>query len=222
MVWQNGARLFIAVHTPIPEGKMEHITQWGWPDVAPDWTWPGYEAAALKVDVYSACEEVELFLNGWSLGKKPSGRQEKLTATFTVPYEPGELKAVGFSAGKPCAEYFVQTAGEAVKIRLTSDRAAIRASAGDLCFVTVEVLDAAGRLHPKAGQSISFSVAGEGELAAVGSGEPTSTESYRGSQHKAYRGRCLAVVKANGKPGEIHLRAQSEGLEPADVIIRTV
>jgi beta-galactosidase len=221
MVWQNSARLYIAVHYPIPEGKTEHITMWGWPDVAPNWTWPGYEAVSFKVDVYSASEQVELFLNGRSLGVKPTGRQEKFIATFAVPYEPGELKAVGSTGGKPCAEYLLQTAGAPVKIQLTPDRAVIQAKAGDLCFVTVEVLDAAGHMHPNADQSISFTVEGEGTLAAVGNGNPTSTESYRGNQRKVYRGRCLAVVKSNGKSGEIRLHAQAEGLEPANIIICT-
>ena len=219
MLWQCGAGLYIAVHYPIPAGKTEHITQWGWPNVGANWTWPGQEGQTFKVDVYSACEQVELFLNGKSLGVLPAGRMEKCLATFEVPYAPGELKAVGTRAGQPVAEFTLQTAGAPARIRLAPDRSTIKADGSDLCFVTVEILDEALSMVPDADDNVTFTVEGEGTLAAVGSGNPTSTESYRGSQRKAFRGRCLAVVKSNGKPGEIHLSVQAEGLAPADLTI---
>jgi len=85
--------------------------------------------------------------------------------------------------------------------------------------VTVEIVDAEGRMHPDADGEVYFTVKGEGSLAAVGSADPQSIERYRGNQRKTYRGRCLAVVKSNGKPGEIHLRAQADGLEGAEIIV---
>jgi beta-galactosidase len=219
ILWQNGSPLYIAVHTPIPEGKTPFVTQWGWPDVGANWTWPGQEGQTFTVDVYSGCDQVELRLNGQSLGVKPSGADEKRTATFEVPYAPGELKAIGYTASQPVSECILQTTGAPAGIRLAPDRAAIKADGADLCFITVEVVDAAGRMYPHADQAISFTVEGEGSLAAVGSGNPTSTESYRGSQRQAFRGRCLAVVKSNGKPGEIRLHAQAVGLQSTTVII---
>ena len=85
--------------------------------------------------------------------------------------------------------------------------------------MTVEVLDAQGRVHPKADDLIVFSLEGEGSLTAVGNSNPVSTESYTGDRRRAFRGRCLAVVKSNGKAGAIRLRAEAEGLEPAETII---
>jgi beta-galactosidase len=72
MLWQNGDKLYIAVHYPVPEGKTPVVTLWGWPDVGASWTWPGQEGQTFTVDVYSACEKVELFLNGKSLGVQPT------------------------------------------------------------------------------------------------------------------------------------------------------
>jgi len=225
VLWQTGANLYIAVHAPIPEGQTPTLTYWGWPDVWPDWTWPGREGQPFQVDVYAACEQVELFLNGRSLGVQPVTRQERFIATFQVPYEPGILKAVGYTDGRtrpqrPVAECQVKTVGAPLGIRLTPDRSTIEAEPGDLSFVTVEIVDGEGLVHPRAGHTIFFTVKGEGIIAAVGSGDPLSIEGYRGNQRKVYRGRCLVVVKSRGTPGEIHLRAQADGLDGAEVVIR--
>jgi len=225
VLWQAGANLYIAVHAPIPEGQTLTLTYWGWPDVWPDWTWPGREGQPFQVDVYAACEQVELFLNGRSLGMRPTTRQERFVATFQVPYEPGVLKAVGYTDGRtrphrPVAECQVKTVGAPAGIRLTPDRSVIEAEPGDLSFVTVEIVDGEGLVHPHAGHTVFFTIKGEGSIAAVGSGDPLSVEGYRGNQRKAYRGRCLVVVKSHGRPGEIRLRAQADGLDGAEVVIR--
>jgi len=221
VLWQNGDKLFIAVHYPIPEGKTPSITQWGWPDVGPSWTWSGWESQPFKVDVYSACEMVELFLNGISLGIKPTSQVERHIATWEVPYQPGELKAVGYSGGKQIAEYNVKTASHPTQIRLIPDRQTIYAYPGDLCFVIFEILDSQGVVHPNADRTIYFTTQGEGSIAAIGNANPVSVESYRGNQRATYRGRGLVVVKSNGNLGEIRLRAQADGLAGTEVVIRT-
>jgi beta-galactosidase len=162
---------------------------------------------------------VELFLNGTSLGVQPTRRGEKFTASFEVLYAPGELKAVGYYGEQTTVECELKTAGPATRLRLTPDRSAIQAETGDLSFVTVEIVDGEGRMHPDADSQVYFTVKGEGSLAAVGSADPQSTQRYRGNQRKTYRGRCLVVVKSNGKPGEIHLRAQADGLEGSEIVI---
>ena len=219
VLWQSGAELYIAVHSPVPEGKTPSLTYWGWPDVWPNWTWPGREGQPFKVDVYSACEKVELFLNGKSLGAKPATRQEKFIATFKVPYQPGVLKAVGYTGDRAIAECELKTAGAPVQIRLAPDRSTLKAEPDDLCFVTVEIVDQEGLVHPNADHMVFFTVKGEGEIAAVGSGNPISTERYRGNQRRTHRGRCLVVVRSRGGPGEIRLRAQADGLDGAEVLI---
>jgi beta-galactosidase len=219
VLWGVGEKLYIAVHYPVPEGKTPIVTRWGWPDVDANWTWPGREGQRFKVDVYSACEKVELFLNGRSLGVQPATKAEKFIARFEVPYESGELKAVGYTGDRPHAQTALTTADAPSAIRLTPDRGTIKAEPGGLCYVTVEVVDAHGSLHPSADHAVSFAVQGAGEIAAVGSGNPTSTERYRGSLRKAHRGRCVVVVKSTGHAGEIRLLAQAEGLKAAELII---
>ena len=220
VVWQTGSPLFIAVHYPVPEGKTPVITKWGWPDVGATWTWPGREGQTFKVDVYSACEKVELILNDKSLGIQPTARAERYMASFEVPYEPGELKAVGYSGDHAISNWAINTRGAAAQLRLTADRSIIDADGNDLSYVTVEVLDAAGQVCPDADQLINFMIKGEGSLLAVGSGNPVSIESYRGNQRKVFRGSCLAVVKSSGNQGEIRLQAKADGLNAAEVVIQ--
>jgi beta-galactosidase len=211
VLWQRGEPLFIVVHSPGPEPT---VTYWGWPDVSPSWTWPGREGDLFRVDVYSACERVELLLNGESLGTKVA---ERCTATFEVPYRPGTLQAIG---SKPGAECELRTVGEPARIRLTPDRDAIRGD--DLSFVTVEVVDGDGLLHPNADHTITFCVDGDGELAAVGNGHPASTEPYRGNRRSVHRGRCLVALRSRAEEGEIRLRAEADGLAPGETVVRVV
>ena len=217
-VWGVGEKLYVAVHQPYNDDLERHITRWGWPEVSANWNWAGHEGQTFKVDVYSRCDEVELFLNGRSLGKQPAGRANHLTATFEVPYEPGELKAVGYENGAQAAEYALRTTGEPARLHLSPDRATLN-GADDLCFVTVEIHDEDGRIVPTAENNVLFSIKGPGTLLAVGSGNPQTKESYIGSQRKAFEGKLLAVAKATG-PGEIRLRAQADEIDGAETVIK--
>ena len=222
ILWSAGSPLYIAVHDPGPGDAEPKLTYWGWPDVWPNWTWPGHEGETFKVDVYAACDKVELRLNGQSLGVQPTGPSERFISTFAVPYQPGALHAIGYRDEDVVAEHEIHTVGSPVGIRLTPDRSDLTADGGDLSFVTVEVVDRAGRVNPQADNTIYFTVLGEGTLAAVGSGDPKSTESYRGHHRSVYRGRCLAVVRTTVAPGPIILRAMADGLDVAEVELQAM
>ena len=79
-------------------------------DTIASWTWPGYEGKPAVVDIYADAEEVELFLNGRSLGKKPAGEQHEFTATYEISYEPGELTAVSYEEGRETGRFSLTTA----------------------------------------------------------------------------------------------------------------
>lgn len=222
ILWGHGEKLYIAVHEPVPEGKNWVVTRWGWPEVWHNWNWPGKENQVFIVDVYSACSQVELFLNGVSLGMKATSRGTRFMCSYDVPYEPGELKAVGYTDGKVNAEFSINTVDASTAIRLKPDRQTIKADYGDLCYITVEIIDSKGRVHPTAENEIFFTVQGPGKIAAVGNSNPCNSESYVGHKNKAFRGRCLVIVKTTGQSGVIKLRAQSDGIDSAEVILHSL
>ena len=111
MLW-GLSKLEMAVQRPVPEGRTETISPWGWSDELRSWTWPGSEGKILKVRVYSSGDQVRLLLNGKEIGVKPVSADTELKAEFDVPYAAGELKAVALSNGQPIAELAFKTAGK--------------------------------------------------------------------------------------------------------------
>jgi len=214
------SKLEMAVQRPVPEGRTEAISAWGWSDELRSWTWPGSEGKTLKVRVYSTGDHVRLLLNGKEIDTKPVSPETELKAEFDVPYTAGELKAVALSNGRQAAELAFKTAGKPAKLRLVADRASIRRSRNDLCYVTLEVLDQAGELAPDAVVAVSFSISGAAELAAVGTANPKDVQSFRQLRPKTFHGRCLAIVRPNGAAGLVTVRAQADGLAPASVVVQ--
>ncbi len=201
--------------------KKEDWSIWNWDDVVADWNWKGYEDSTLEVNVYSSCDEVELFLNHKSLGKKQTDRTTKFMAVYKVPYAAGELKTVGYTKGKKVNESVLKTAGEPTQIKLSADRNIIKAGGEDLSYITVELLDANGIKNPKADDLIHFEIKGEGKIIGVGNANPESTESCQQPQRKAWQGRCLVVVKSTHKAGKIALSATGDHLNSANILITT-
>ena len=218
VVWGD-SKIALAVHAPIPDGQRERVSAWGWPDERQSWTWPGSEGKPLDVAVYSSCQSVRLELNGKEIATEPVNN--KMIARFKVPYQPGELRAVGLTDGKPVASASLRSATEATAIRLTADRSTIRADRNDLSYVTVEVVDRNGTVDPNAAIPIHFSVSGAGELAATGSPAPDDASSFHIPVRKTFEGRCLAILRPQGKSGKITLKAEAAGLKAATLVIQT-
>jgi beta-galactosidase len=144
-----------------------------------------------------------------------------LHLTWTVPYQPGTLKAVGTKDGKVVAEVEVATAGEPAAIGLSVDREAIAANRRDVAHVTVKILDAQGRAVPVADNEVAFEIQGEGKIIGLDNGNPVSHEDFKGSRRKAFNGMCLAIVQSTAKAGKIQLTATSPGLKSSSVAITT-
>jgi len=221
-LWKEN-QLSIWITPPKPSFELNPERQpwskWHWLDATDDWNWKGNEGNSLEVNVYSSCEQVELFLNGKSLGKKPVSRSTKFIASWQVPYQPGTLKAVGYSGKKQTAVSELRTAEDPGSIKISPDRSEIRADGQDLCYFTVELIDTKGVRNPKAENMISFAVAGPGSIVAVGNANPRSIESCQLPLRKAWHGRCLVIVKSETEEGSITLKATSPELRPASVEI---
>jgi beta-galactosidase len=220
------------VRWPGPEGSLpdkDHYRgkgnyQWLMPDLHESWTWRGYEGKPLEVVVYSQFPEVELSLNGRSLGRRHLVGTDKHTAIFSVPYEAGELIATGYQDGKPVSKWTLETAGAPVAIRLRAEQAAITADGSDLAYVVAELTDADGHptYAPVDDRTLSFEVSGGGILAGIGNGNPATEESFQSPERKSFRGRVVAVVRSNGESGTISVGASGAGLKGAKIELRTI
>lgn len=161
-----------------PKDNFWYYKSW-WTDkpvlhLLPHWNWPGKEGQLIDVRALSNCDEVELFLNGRSLGRQTLKRTE--TLKWMVPYQPGTLSAKGYRDGKLVAETKVETTGAPAAVRLIPDRAVINADGEDVSVVTVEVVDAKGRVVPVADNLIDFDLDGPGRIIGVGNGDPSCHE----------------------------------------------
>ncbi|MGE5394225.1 MAG: glycoside hydrolase family 2 TIM barrel-domain containing protein, partial [Candidatus Saccharibacteria bacterium] len=186
--------------------------------VFPHWNWK--EGQIVDIWAYSNAEEVELFLNGKSLGvKKKKG--DDLHLLWKVPFHPGTLKAVSRTKGKEVLVNEIKTAGTPAKLMATADRLSIKADGSDLTFITVEVQDQNGVMVPDADQQVFFKVEGPAMIVGVDNGDPVSHESFKAPRRKAFHGKCLVVVQSTDKPGVVKLTARSTGLKPVTIDLTT-
>jgi beta-galactosidase len=185
--------------------------------VLPHWNWAGKDS----VDVwayYNNADEAELFLNGKSFGTRKK-QNDNLHVMWRLKYEPGNIKVVSKKSGLVVLAKEINTAENAYKIELVADRKTITADGMDLSFITVNVLDKNNNLVPDAANMVNFSVEGNGFIAGVDNGNQTSMELFKDNKHKAFNGKCLLVIQSNGKKGNITLKATSQNLKTASLII---
>jgi beta-galactosidase len=180
--------------------------------VFPHWNWAGKEGAKIPVWIDTNCEEVELFLNGVSLGKKKTERYRHLE--WKVKYAPGQIRARGLYQGK-YIEDSRTTTGDAKSIQVSADRRTLTADNADLAIIKVEIFDRAGRLVPTADNKVSFTLEGPGKIIGVGNGDPSCHEPDKASSRSAFNGLAQVIIQTTSHRGEITLHAKSEGLESA-------
>ncbi len=200
--------------------------------ILPHWNWEGTGNEQIPVYAYTNCEEVELFVNGKSFGRKVKGKDltklivkfnrypeehfmSKYRLSWEVPYSPGSIRVVAYNDGKPVLEKTIHTAGAPAKIRLTPDRETITAGQRDLSYITVRIEDKDGNLCPRASNLVQFKVTGAGSIAAVGNGNASTTEPFIASKRKAFSGMCMLIVKSGDQVGKIEVVADAEELETA-------
>ena len=208
----------------------------------PHWNWPEHTGKIVPVVAYSNCAAIELFLNGRSLGAKarefPSqgaaggwnsyalpmiqATTADLQFVWDVPYETGELKAVGYDRnGAIVATDEVRTAQAAATLELSVDRATLTAGARDVAHVTVRALDAHGVFVPLADNEITFGISGPAKLIGVDNGDPASHASYQGNTRALFNGMALALVQSTFESGQVRLTARTQGLPEATIEVTT-
>ena len=207
--------LSIAVKEPDGYHGKIHQTAWSvWPTWF-SWNWPGWEGKPIDVEVYTKAKEVKLYLNDQLIGTKAVSEDTEYKAVFTVPYEPGVLRAEASGM-----VILLGTAGEPASLRLTPDRRVITADGQDLSFITVEVVDKYGWPCPDAAIPCEASVKGEGSLLAFASADLKDREPYTSSKVTTWKGRALLVVRSTEKKGKAQIRIKST-LPTATITIKS-
>ena len=187
IVWGLRKEPYIAAQDPAHYGEKQSPTRWGWSDALRSWNYRGYEGKPVVVEVYSDADEVELLVNGRSVGKQ---RTERCKALFDTVYEPGELTAIHIRNGKNAEQDRLMTASDNVHIEQTDLGNGI---------VELSALDENGLLNPEAVLTISAETNGARTMLGFGSADPKSEENYFDKTIKTYHGRALIVTRGDGE-----------------------
>lgn len=180
--------------------------------VLPHWTHPGKEGVKIPVVVYTNCDEVELFLNGKSLGTQKYVGEQLL---WMVPYQASMIKAVAKKGGKVLAEMTHTTSGEPSAIKLSPDKLEIQANRSDVVHISLDIVDNSGVFCPYASNNVRFEVTGPAKIIGVDNGDPLDLSAYKTNVRRAFRGKVMLLLQAGNEPGEITVKAFSDGLEAA-------
>lgn len=200
---------YIAVHDPRTHGQAELIGRYGWSECTDSWNWPVEDGSGITVEIYSSAPEVEVLLNGKSLGRKST---EHNKAVFETAYERGELTAISYDGGIEVSRSSVRSGGEVSRISIRVDKESLDADGTALCFAEIELVDADGNLVPYAENELTAGVEGTAVLQTFGSARPKTEENYSKGSVKAYRGRALAVIRAGTGAGSAVLQVKASGL----------
>lgn len=190
------------------------------PGVLNDWTPTDQTPHTEKVEIVANTPEVELFLNGKSLGKKPRNADDS-AIKYDVPFSPGTIRVVGYdAAGKMVTEDELKTAGPAAAVRLEAEQKTLAPGFDTVGFVRVQVVDAKGVRVPDAANKLTVSVEGAGQLAAFDNGSPTDHTVFSSPTRNAWNGRALVMVRATGKNGDIRVTVAGEGIKSGTATLK--
>lgn len=213
-VWENDHAPHLFTLPPELTGKHLARLSWTWLPVASGYTYPGAEGRPVEAHVYANAEEVELFLNGKSLGRKVCGVRQEYQAVYTIAYEPGTLEAVSYRGGVEAGRDRLTTAGTVKKLSLTPENPFIKSDGRDLCFVHIQAVDDKGVPVVTENREITVMVQ-DGTLLALGTADvkPDRRIPYRGNKIPLYEGKALAVIQSREGGQRCRIQVTMEGAE---------
>ena len=213
-------------HTPVLAvervnrfGQPDNTNDWKYADALDSWTFHGWEGRPTRVHVLSDADEVELLLNGESLGRKQTGKAVGFDTVFDAVYQPGTLTAIAYRNGVECEKTELVTAGEPAALHITASTDSITADGRGLALLTVDLIDANGVRNAWDNRLVTVTVKGAATLAGFGSADPSCEGSYQESTWKTFDGRVMAAVRSNGTAGPITVCFHTEGIEDAVVTL---
>ncbi len=215
---------YVSVRDPAHHGQTpshQGLAGEAWLEGLASWSWPGSEGRPITVDVLSDADEVELLVNGSSVGRQPAGRPRRFRASFETTFEPGEVVAVGYRHGTEIARTGLQSGTGLAGLDVRADRTEIRADDTDLAYVDITLVDEDGRLHHTEERTVTVEVEGPGTLQGLGSANPRTEETFGEPTHDTFNGRALAVVRPTA-PGTITVTVATDGLASQQVTIEAL
>ncbi|WP_307786035.1 glycoside hydrolase family 2 TIM barrel-domain containing protein [Rathayibacter sp. SD072] len=211
IVFGRRSEPYIAVSRPERHGQdLAVATPWAWTDALGSWSWPGFEGQPIRVEVYSDAEQVELLLDGVSLGVAVVGAELPFRAVFETEYTPGELSAVASIAGVESGRSAIRTAAQDLQLRVDLDRAALRADGSDLAHLLISLTDTLGNVHNAVTRTVTVTLDGPAVLQGLGTGATSTAEPFTADHCTTSDGRALAIIRPIGA-GEITVTVSSEG-----------
>jgi hypothetical protein len=211
---------YIAVHRPSHYGRPTAQSPWSWSDSVASWGWNVPADSPVLVDVYSNAEEIELVLNGHSLGRDRIGKEKPFIARFETTYRPGELIAIAYEGDRETGRAALHSPTEPLILNVRSDRAELRADDKDLAYIDILLQDSSGNVPADSDRLVSVQVEGEGVLAGLASGSGKTKEALGGTTCTTYHGRALAIVRPCAA-GEIRVTVTADGVGTATLIVRS-
>ncbi|MDE7379145.1 MAG: DUF4982 domain-containing protein [Paraprevotella sp.] len=219
LLYNPDKKLYMAVKEP--NGYYGEIkeTQWSvWP-AWERWNWPGHEGKDIQVDIYSRYPAVRLYLNDRLVGEQSTSPEQAFKAVFTLPYEPGVLRATGVADGKETECAVIETAGTPTRITLATDRTQVNADGESLVYVTATITDKQGRPVPDSNHELTFETQGVGRVIATCSANLQDSIPATSATRQTWHGRALAVIKAGREKEKIKLTVKGKSLSKASVEI---
>lgn len=208
IIFGRRTKPYIAVERVDRYGQTPNRTAWMWKDEVASWTWKGFEHQPAVVNVYSSADEVELLLNGTSIGRKPV---HAYCVSFETDYQPGTLEAVAYICGQETGRDSLCTAGCATTLCVQPDRTNLHADGEDISFIRVSLTDGNGIVNMQEKKRVSIMVEGNGTLQGFGSADPDALEDYDHDIWETYDGSVLAAVRTGTEAGEIRVTFQAAG-----------
>lgn len=193
---------------------------WAHKRAEPLWNWN--ENQKIDVHAFSNCEEVELFLNGTSLGTKKMSENKSRIVTWEVPFRKGTLEAVGRNNGKDAARFELKTTGSPVSIKADCDRQTINAGSKGIAHVFVSICDKDGYPVYSADNEITCTVEGPADLIGMEDSNPENTENYKDNRQHSFHGKLLIYLQGKDNEGKVRIRLQSPGLKGADLELNVI
>lgn len=229
VVWGND-KTYLYAYSPDQYGKVELLSLWGFPDVQKNWNYEGMEGKPVKLMIFSAAQEVEVLVNGKSIGRKPveTERPFPRSVCFETEYQPGIVEAISYTDGNEVSRDSIETTDKPYSIDLHCEKQQMKADGQDAIYVEVNIVDKDGRLVPDAEIDLQAHISLESDddkmdvnevayLACFGTGNPITEENYTDDQTISYRGHAMAILRSGYKGGMVRLSVIAEGLPEASV-----